>query len=88
MLMKTRRMLKNGAGVISEGISFFRQLPRGNQLPRLVPADRAKHMLHRVGSSGHETKESAKRDGFAFWAVSDVNGEDLRAFAGLEMQQS
>jgi anti-sigma factor RsiW len=28
------------------------------------------------------------RDGFAFWAVSDVNAEDLRAFAGLESQQS
>jgi anti-sigma factor RsiW len=28
------------------------------------------------------------RDGFAFWAVSDVNAEDLRAFADLEMQQS
>jgi len=28
------------------------------------------------------------RDGFEFWAVSDVNAEDLRAFAGLEMQQS
>ena len=26
--------------------------------------------------------------GFAFWAVSDVNAEDLRAFADLEMQQS
>ena len=29
-----------------------------------------------------------ERDGFAFWAVSDVNAEDLRAFAELEMQQS
>jgi anti-sigma factor RsiW len=29
-----------------------------------------------------------ERDGFAFWAVSDVSAEDLRAFAGLEMQQS
>jgi anti-sigma factor RsiW len=28
------------------------------------------------------------RDGFAFWAVSDVNAEDLRIFAGLELQQS
>ena len=28
------------------------------------------------------------REGFAFWAVSDVNAEDLRAFADLEMQQS
>jgi anti-sigma factor RsiW len=28
------------------------------------------------------------RDGFEFWAVSDVNAEDLRVFAGLEMQQS
>jgi anti-sigma factor RsiW len=28
------------------------------------------------------------RDGFEFWAVSDVNAEDLRAFAGLEMQPS
>ena len=28
------------------------------------------------------------RDGFEFWAVSDVNAEDLRAFAGLEIQQS
>ena len=28
------------------------------------------------------------RDGFEFWAVSDVNGEDLRAFADLEMHQS
>jgi len=28
------------------------------------------------------------RDGFAFWAVSDVNAEDLRAFADLAMQQS
>jgi anti-sigma factor RsiW len=27
-------------------------------------------------------------DGFAFWAVSDVNAEDLRAFVDLEMQQS
>jgi anti-sigma factor RsiW len=25
------------------------------------------------------------RDGFAFWAVSDVNAEDLRTFAGLVM---
>ena len=29
-----------------------------------------------------------ERDGFEFWAVSDVSAEDLRAFAGLEMQQS
>ena len=29
-----------------------------------------------------------ERDGFVFWAVSDVNAEDLRVFAGLEMQQS
>jgi anti-sigma factor RsiW len=28
------------------------------------------------------------RAGFEFWAVSDVNAEDLRAFADLEMQQS
>ena len=28
------------------------------------------------------------RNGFTFWAVSDVNAEDLRAFADLEMQQS
>ena len=28
------------------------------------------------------------RDGFEFWAVSDVNADDLRAFAGLHMQQS
>jgi anti-sigma factor RsiW len=28
------------------------------------------------------------RDGFEFWAVSDVNAEDLRTFAGLEMQPS
>ena len=28
------------------------------------------------------------RDGFEFWAVSDVNAEDLRAFTDLEMQQS
>jgi anti-sigma factor RsiW len=28
------------------------------------------------------------REGFAFWAVSDVNAEDLRAFVDLEMQQS
>jgi anti-sigma factor RsiW len=28
------------------------------------------------------------RDGFEFWAVSDVNAEDLRAFADLDMQQS
>ena len=27
-------------------------------------------------------------EGFAFWAVSDVNAEDLRAFVDLEMQQS
>ena len=26
------------------------------------------------------------RDGFEFWAVSDVNAEDLRSFTGLEMQ--
>jgi anti-sigma factor RsiW len=29
-----------------------------------------------------------ERDGFEFWAVSDVNAEDLGAFAGLEMHQS
>ena len=29
-----------------------------------------------------------ERDGFAFWAVSDVSAGDLTAFAGLEMQQS
>jgi anti-sigma factor RsiW len=29
-----------------------------------------------------------ERDGFEFWAVSDVSAEDLRAFAGLERQQS
>ena len=29
-----------------------------------------------------------ERDGFAFWAVSDVNAEDLRAFTGLEMKES
>ena len=28
------------------------------------------------------------RDGFEFWAVSDVNAEDLRAFAGLAGRQS
>ena len=28
------------------------------------------------------------RDGFELWAVSDVNADDLRAFAGLQMQQS
>ena len=28
------------------------------------------------------------RDGFEFWAVSDVNADDLRAFAGLQMQHS
>ncbi len=28
------------------------------------------------------------RDGFEFWAVSDVSAEDLRAFTDLEMQQS
>jgi anti-sigma factor RsiW len=28
------------------------------------------------------------RDGFTFWAVYDVNAEDLRAFAGLGRQQS
>jgi anti-sigma factor RsiW len=27
-------------------------------------------------------------EGFEFWAVSDVNAEDLRAFVDLEMQQS
>ena len=27
-------------------------------------------------------------NGFEFWAVSDVSAEDLKAFAGLEMQQS
>ena len=27
-------------------------------------------------------------EGFAFWAVSDVNAEDLSAFVDLEMQQS
>jgi anti-sigma factor RsiW len=29
-----------------------------------------------------------ERNGFSFWAVSDVRMEDLRAFADLEMQQS
>ena len=29
-----------------------------------------------------------ERNGFEFWAVSDVNAEDLKAFADLEMQQS
>lgn len=28
------------------------------------------------------------RDGFEFWAVSDVNAEDLKAFASLQMQQN
>jgi anti-sigma factor RsiW len=28
------------------------------------------------------------RDGFEFWAVSDVNGAELNTFANLEMQQS
>ena len=28
------------------------------------------------------------RDGFEFWAVSDVNADDLRAFAGLHIQPS
>ena len=28
------------------------------------------------------------RDGFEFWAVSDVNAEDLKAFANLQMQQN
>ena len=28
------------------------------------------------------------REGFEFWAVSDVNAEDLRTFVGLEMQPS
>jgi anti-sigma factor RsiW len=29
-----------------------------------------------------------ERDGFEFWAVSDVNAADLRAFADLEMKQA
>jgi anti-sigma factor RsiW len=29
-----------------------------------------------------------EHDGFEFWAVSDVNAVDLRAFASLEMQQA
>ena len=29
-----------------------------------------------------------ERNGFEFWAVSDVNAEDLKAFADLETQQS
>jgi anti-sigma factor RsiW len=29
-----------------------------------------------------------ERDGFTFWAVSDVNAEDLKAFVDLENQQS
>ncbi len=29
-----------------------------------------------------------ERDGFEFWAVSDVNAADLKAFSDLEMQQS
>jgi anti-sigma factor RsiW len=28
------------------------------------------------------------RDGFEFWAVSDVNAEDLKAFTNLQMQQN
>jgi anti-sigma factor RsiW len=28
------------------------------------------------------------RDGFEFWAVSDANTGDLRAFADLEMKQA
>jgi hypothetical protein len=38
---------------------FFASFQRGNKLPRLVPADRAEHMLHRVRSSGPETAASA-----------------------------
>jgi anti-sigma factor RsiW len=48
--------------------------------------------------SGHETAEENftkdgfhvshwDRDGFEFWAVSDVNADDLKAFADLQMQQ-
>ena len=40
------------------GFRFFASF-RGNKLPRLVSADRAEHVLHRVGKSGHETEASA-----------------------------
>jgi Sigma-70 region 2 len=38
---------------------FFRELPRRIKLPRPVSADRAQHMLHRVGRSEPETEASA-----------------------------
>jgi len=33
---------------------FFGSFHEGNKLPRLVPAGRAEHMLHRAGVSGRE----------------------------------
>ena len=78
-------------GVDSEGISFFRHvLPRGDPTAAPDPADLRNNMLHRVGKLVGTLKQKKVPNvtEFAFWAVSDVNGEDLRAFAGLEMQQS
>jgi hypothetical protein len=42
LMKKPRRCRRYAAGVIPEGISLFWHLPRGNKLPCLVPAHRAK----------------------------------------------
>jgi anti-sigma factor RsiW len=47
----------------------------GQQMAAQIFTKDGYHVSHWVG------------DGFEFWAVSDVNAEDLRAFASLEMEQ-
>ena len=94
-------VLRELEGLSYKEISEVSGVPLGTVMSRLA---RGRHQLYlllsdRKQHSGRNTAAESftkdgynvshwERDGFAFWAVSDVNVEDLRAFAGLEMQQS
>jgi anti-sigma factor RsiW len=87
----------HGFRLIGGRLDYF----NGREVAALV-YQRNKHVINLFiypSESGRDTAaESSTKDGynvshwnrsgFEFWAVSDVNAEDLKTFAGLEMQQS
>jgi anti-sigma factor RsiW len=87
----------HGFRLIGGRLDYF----NGREVAALV-YQRNKHVINLFicpSESGRDTAaESFTKDGynvshwnrigFEFWAVSDVNAEDLKTFAGLEMQQS